>query len=143
FKIALPMAYGMGYVNSYLIKDGSNYTIIDTGECTEEVKVIWKKIIEEGFDIRKIVITHTHPDHIGLVSWFMENYDTEVIMAEKSYEVLLKERKRFVDGIYTFDDMESRVSRFGAPKSKSYASDYYKYETYHFDPTKMFKEDDI
>src|SRR5699024_7934556 len=121
------MAYGMGDVNSYLIKDGTSYTIFDTGECTEGVKMIWEKVIKQGFDIKKIVITHTHPDHIGLVSWFKENYETEVMMAEKGYEELLKEQKRFVNGVYTFDEVVSKAGRFGAPKTKSYASDYYKY----------------
>lgn len=143
YKIALPMDYNFGYANSYLIKDDEGYAIFDTGENRQEVKEIWEDIIADGYDIKKVYVTHMHPDHIGLVHWFKKSYDTEVIIAELGYEMLLEERKRFVDGIYQSEDMETLIKRYGGPEIKPFDYSYYKYETYQFEPTQMFKAGDM
>lgn len=143
YQVELPMSYNLGTVNSYLVKDRHGYAIFDTGECNDKTKAIWCQIIEEGYEIRKIVITHMHPDHLGLVSWFVENYDTEVIVAEKGYDKLLIERNRFVDGKYINEDMNQLVKLFGVTQqTDSPEIDYYQYEIYQFEPTTLFKDDD-
>lgn len=143
YKIALPMDYNMGYVNSYLIKEDEGYAIFDTGENREEVREIWRNIIADGYNITKIYVTHMHPDHIGLIGWFKETYDTEVVAAEIGYEFLLEERKRFINGVYQNDDMVTLIKCYGGPEIESFASSYYKYDTYQFEPTQLFKDNDI
>ncbi|MBM7701632.1 MBL fold metallo-hydrolase [Metabacillus iocasae] len=71
-KIVLPTPFDVGDVNVYLL-EGDSLTLVDAGVKTEEA---WKKFNEElgriGFavsDIEQVVLTHHHPDHVGLLDY--------------------------------------------------------------------------
>jgi Zn-dependent hydrolases, including glyoxylases len=61
----LPLAYGA--VNVFLIKDNDGLTLVDTGVPGSGKKII--AAIERAGknlqDIRRIILTHCHPDHAG------------------------------------------------------------------------------
>ncbi|WP_449536856.1 MBL fold metallo-hydrolase [Ferdinandcohnia sp. Marseille-Q9671] len=73
FKITLPTPFAVGDVNVYVVK-GEALTLIDAGAKTEEA---WQSFNEQlsqlGYkpsDIEQVVITHHHPDHVGLLDYF-------------------------------------------------------------------------
>ena len=71
----------ISHVNAYILEDGDGLTIVDTGLYCQSCKVIWKKIINSHFKdirIRRVILTHHHPDHFGLAGWFVENFGSEV-----------------------------------------------------------------
>lgn len=56
-----------GLVNTYLLETAGGLTLIDTGFPRDTAKII-RGIIASGRpprDVRHILITHAHPDHIG------------------------------------------------------------------------------
>lgn len=60
----------IGFVNQYLIWDGKEITLIDTGMKSNDKKVI-KYLNENNLDlskIRRILITHSDSDHYGAAS---------------------------------------------------------------------------
>ena len=60
------------FVNAYLIIDGEQLVLIDTG-FSANAKNVYTKIEELGFrpsDVKMILITHTDKDHIGGLSSF-------------------------------------------------------------------------
>ena len=67
-KSILPDLYMLpGMVNVYLIAEGDGYALIDTGFPKSAEKIL-KGIATVGISpnqIRHIVLTHAHPDHIG------------------------------------------------------------------------------
>ncbi|WP_078429213.1 MBL fold metallo-hydrolase [Alkalihalobacterium alkalinitrilicum] len=72
--ITLPTPFLVGPVNVYLIEGHEALTLVDTGPKTEEG---WHLLSDElkvrGYsanDIDQIVITHHHPDHVGLLDRF-------------------------------------------------------------------------
>src|SRR5438270_12908899 len=69
-KLTLPTGMPVGPVNVYLV-DGEQLTLIDTGPRSEETfQVLEHTAAAQGFALsalRRIVITHTHPDHFGPV----------------------------------------------------------------------------
>jgi glyoxylase-like metal-dependent hydrolase (beta-lactamase superfamily II) len=70
-RLPLPMA--LDHVNIYALEDAEGWTLIDTGLSNEETKAIWQKLIAgplAGKPIRRLIVTHHHPDHIGLAGWF-------------------------------------------------------------------------
>lgn len=71
----MPTPYGVGPVNAYLI-DASPLTLIDAGFQTEASKRAFITQLEEAghapTDIERVLITHGHPDHYGLVPWLQE-----------------------------------------------------------------------
>ena len=84
YQIRLPMGSSF-WMNSYLIPDGDGYTIIDPGFNTEEIINLWHKVSREiGFtfnQIRKIIVTHHHPDHYGLSGWFQQHSNAPVYVS--------------------------------------------------------------
>lgn len=71
-KITLPTPFSVGDVNVYVIKTDT-ITMIDAGVKTEQA---WEKLIAElkslklePSDIEQVVLTHHHPDHVGLLDF--------------------------------------------------------------------------
>ena len=69
-RIELPTPFAVGPVNAYFI-DGEEPALVDVGPLTEEAFLILEQALRDlgyGFsDLRRIVITHPHTDHSGLV----------------------------------------------------------------------------
>ncbi|MDG5786116.1 MBL fold metallo-hydrolase [Evansella sp. AB-P1] len=74
YKITLPTPFLVGPINTYLIK-GQALTLVDTGPNTEEAfQVLESNLMElciELKDIEIVILTHHHPDHIGLLEKFL------------------------------------------------------------------------
>src|SRR3954462_6597719 len=81
-RIGLP--FRLNHVNIYVIDDGRGWNIIDTGIASESAKAAWGHLLAgplAGRPVSKIVITHHHPDHVGLANWVAEKVDAEVVMS--------------------------------------------------------------
>ncbi|MGP4081021.1 MBL fold metallo-hydrolase [Pseudalkalibacillus sp. R45] len=74
--ITLPTPFAVGDVNVYLIND-EKLTLVDTGPKTKEAwEVFLTQINKLGFnvtDIDQVVLTHHHPDHVGLSDYLKDN----------------------------------------------------------------------
>jgi len=71
FRLPLPMA--LDHVNAYALRDGDGWTLIDTGFDTRKTRAIWDQAMAgplQGLPITRLIVTHHHPDHVGLAGWF-------------------------------------------------------------------------
>ncbi|WP_226034610.1 MBL fold metallo-hydrolase [Aquibacillus saliphilus] len=72
-KITVPTPFVVGDVHMYIIK-GETISLIDAGVKTNEawelVKTQLKNVGLIPGDIEQIILTHHHPDHIGLIDQF-------------------------------------------------------------------------
>lgn len=91
-KLVIKFPTGMGEVNCYLIEGKNGYTVIDTGTDSKEAKDGWKEALSSGITIEKVVLTHTHQDHIGLAKWFQQEVGIPVIVSNLGYEEMKKNR---------------------------------------------------
>ncbi|MEH7383066.1 MBL fold metallo-hydrolase [Bacillus sp. JJ1533] len=98
FKITLPTPFAVGDVNVYVVK-GETLTLIDAGAKTE---VAWQSFNEQltqlGYkpsDIEQIVITHHHPDHVGLLDYF--NSNIPIIGHPKNQPWISQDKQFFAD----------------------------------------------
>ncbi len=67
-------------VNWVLVTDGSGVTMIDSGYPGDRDDVL-ASLSELGFgidDVRAIVLTHAHIDHLGSAIWFAKNHGTPI-----------------------------------------------------------------
>ncbi len=72
-RLPLPMA--LDHVNIYVLDDGDGWTLIDTGFDSRRGRAIWQTLLAgplAGRPVRRVVVTHHHPDHIGLAGWFQD-----------------------------------------------------------------------
>lgn len=71
-RITLPMA--LNHVNVYALDDGDGWTIVDTGMMTDQARAEWQALLSGplgGKPVRRVVVTHHHPDHVGLAGGFV------------------------------------------------------------------------
>lgn len=71
-KLTLPTPFPVGDVNAYLIK-GDRLTLVDAGTKTDEAWESFKDQLAElklkPEDIEQVILTHHHPDHVGLLDY--------------------------------------------------------------------------
>ena len=67
------------YVFVYIIEARDCY-MIDSGVhgCEKQIASYMESIGRKLSDIKKIFLTHAHPDHIGSAAWFRENMECEI-----------------------------------------------------------------
>ena len=112
YQVVIRYPFGMREVNCYLIRGDKGFTVIDTGSFAKEAIEIWERILAAGIQVEKVILTHSHPDHIGLAGWFKERFQVPVIMSNYSYQELLKNNQRkkagnkFIDFIKLHDGPE-------------------------------------
>ena len=70
-RLPLPMA--LDHVNVYALDDGDGWAIVDTGMDSRRTRAIWQALLDgplAGRPVTRVIVTHHHPDHIGLAGWF-------------------------------------------------------------------------
>ncbi|MER2191713.1 MAG: MBL fold metallo-hydrolase [Solibacillus sp.] len=87
YPIMMPTDYnGMDSINCYMYQHGEDLTLIDAGIDTPEFEqFFWDKLAEYGLDaarINRIVLTHFHADHIGMVNTLVEKYGMPVYASD-------------------------------------------------------------
>ena len=63
----------LGAVNAYLIKDGEELTLVDSG-YPKQVDKVFRALAKIGHapeDLKRIILTHAHPDHAGSLAAFV------------------------------------------------------------------------
>ena len=78
------MPFELRHVNVYLLQDGDEWTLIDTGLQTDESRAALDKgLAEAGIQrgrIRRILVTHIHPDHVGLAAELQKATGAELVI---------------------------------------------------------------
>jgi glyoxylase-like metal-dependent hydrolase (beta-lactamase superfamily II) len=80
-RMALPFA--LNHINLWLLRDEmegqQGWTVVDCCIDRAESREQWNQIFEselEGLPILRVIVTHMHPDHIGLAHWLCERWST-------------------------------------------------------------------
>ncbi|MFK8112098.1 MAG: MBL fold metallo-hydrolase [Rubripirellula sp.] len=74
--VRLPIELTMEHVNVYLLKDGDDWTLVDAGCHTTSCQNALHQALDaapfEANRITKVIVTHYHPDHIGMAGYFAQ-----------------------------------------------------------------------
>ncbi len=80
-RMALPFA--LDHINLWLLRDVQDgiegWTIVDCGIANDATRGLWEQIFAnelQGLPVLRVVVTHMHPDHIGLAQWLCERWTT-------------------------------------------------------------------
>lgn len=73
FWLRLALPFQLDHINLWLLRDGAGWTLVDTGFPNDATRAIWRQVLD-GLDgpVKRLIVTHFHPDHLGLASWLME-----------------------------------------------------------------------
>ena len=84
-RLPLPMA--LDHVNVYALREDGGWCVIDTGVSTARTKRIWEGLLRGplgGDPVRRLLVTHHHPDHVGLAGWF-QSRGAELLMTRTAW----------------------------------------------------------
>ena len=73
----------LNHVNVFLIEDDGGWAAFDTGLGIEETKAAWDAALSgplHGQRLTRVVCSHFHPDHVGLVGWLTKRFDCPLWM---------------------------------------------------------------
>ena len=84
----LPLPFRLDHVNVYFLADDDGWYIIDTGIANRECKAAWDRLLAgplAGFSFKGLIVTHHHPDHIGLAGWLCERLDIPLLTSRTGF----------------------------------------------------------
>ncbi|TWT93118.1 MBL fold metallo-hydrolase [Neorhodopirellula pilleata] len=82
--IRLPMKAPLESVNVYALRDGKGLTLVDTGANTPEsiqaLEAALGSAMLKSLPLRRIIVTHFHPDHIGSAGYLTKKHNASLWM---------------------------------------------------------------
>lgn len=130
--LRMPMPYALDHINLWAVDEGeAGWAVIDTGLQTVQTAAAWRELLGPGGPlgmrrISRVLITHMHPDHVGMAGWLTRRFDCALWMTRLEYltcRVLVADTGREAppDGVrfyraagWTDDDLDSYRARFGS-----------------------------
>ncbi|MBP6406083.1 MAG: MBL fold metallo-hydrolase [Proteobacteria bacterium] len=94
-RMALPFA--LDHINLWLLRDSldgpdgtriQGWTVVDCCITHDESKAQWETIFAtqlEGLPILRVIVTHMHPDHIGLAHWLCARWNAPLWISATDY----------------------------------------------------------
>jgi glyoxylase-like metal-dependent hydrolase (beta-lactamase superfamily II) len=80
-RMGLPFA--LDHINLWMLRDEEDgrpgWTLVDCGIANATTQAHWETIFAhelQGLPVLRVIVTHMHPDHIGLASWLTERWST-------------------------------------------------------------------
>ena len=86
--LRMPLPFALNHINLWLLEDGPTWTVVDSGYAMPETTALWERIFAAhlgGRPIGRIIVTHYHPDHIGLAGWLAERWQAPLWITEKEW----------------------------------------------------------
>lgn len=89
-RMALPFA--LDHINLWLLRDTlegvHGWTVVDCCIARDEAKAQWEQIFATGLDglpVLRVIVTHMHPDHMGLAQWLCERWNCRLWISATDY----------------------------------------------------------
>jgi glyoxylase-like metal-dependent hydrolase (beta-lactamase superfamily II) len=109
--LRFPLPLKLDHVNLWLLEDDDGLTVIDTGLADETTRGLWEGFLrtwrppahagasEASAPVRRILVTHHHPDHCGLGDWVADRCGAAVVMSSAAHEagLVLRDRQKGTD----------------------------------------------
>lgn len=86
--LRMPLPFSLDHINLWLLDDGDGWTLVDTGIADEASRELWRTLFSQclgGRPLRRVIVTHMHPDHVGLASWLCAEFDCELWMSRTEF----------------------------------------------------------
>lgn len=79
----LPIPGSLRHINIWVLDDGDGVAIVDTGLDIGPCREAWEALFAgplAGRAVTRIIVTHFHPDHIGLAGWLTQRFGVPLWM---------------------------------------------------------------
>ncbi|QRF57169.1 MBL fold metallo-hydrolase [Variovorax sp. UC122_21] len=92
--IRMRLPFALDHINLWLLRDNyrgvEGWTVVDCCISRDEARAQWEQIFEtqlQGLPIVRVIVTHMHPDHIGLADWLCKRWNVPLWISSTDYHV--------------------------------------------------------
>jgi glyoxylase-like metal-dependent hydrolase (beta-lactamase superfamily II) len=89
-RMSLPFA--LDHINLWLLRDHldgqDGWTLVDCGIANDPTREAWERVFATELDslpVLRVIVTHMHPDHIGLAHWITERWGCRLWISATDY----------------------------------------------------------
>lgn len=90
--IRMTLPFALDHINLWLLRDEidgrAGWSVVDCCITRDEAKAQWEQVFAsqlEGLPILRVLVTHMHPDHIGLAHWLCERWNAPLWISATDY----------------------------------------------------------
>ncbi len=91
--IRLPLPFALNHINVWMLSDQDmnrqqGWTLVDGGIASDLTISLWEEVISghmEGLPALRLLVTHYHPDHIGMANWLCHQFDMPLLMTRTEW----------------------------------------------------------
>jgi glyoxylase-like metal-dependent hydrolase (beta-lactamase superfamily II) len=86
--IRMPLPFTLAHINLWALADGDRWTLVDTGLRTPETATAWRQLRDGALGnrgIERVMVTHMHPDHVGMAGWITRRAECRLWMTRLEY----------------------------------------------------------
>lgn len=84
----MPLPISLARINLWLLQDGDGWVVVDTGMNSPEALSAWETAFEthlKGMPVKRVIVTHMHPDHIGMAGWLTRRFDCDLWISRTEF----------------------------------------------------------
>jgi glyoxylase-like metal-dependent hydrolase (beta-lactamase superfamily II) len=88
YWLRMPLPMSLNHINLYILDDGDGIAIVDTGLATDDTKTHWEQLFAgplAGRKVNRVIVTHYHPDHLGLAGWLCRKFNVPMWMSRGEF----------------------------------------------------------
>ncbi len=82
--LRMPLPFALDHINLWLLEDGDAWTAVDTGIALDPVRDAWKSVMATR-RLGRLLVTHFHPDHLGLAAWLQDQSGAPLWITQGEY----------------------------------------------------------
>lgn len=88
--LRMPLPFALDHINLWLLEDRhgeqgeAGWSVVDTGAATDATRAGWETVFEQGLQgkpLQRVLVTHCHPDHVGLAGWLCQRWQAPLWMS--------------------------------------------------------------
>jgi glyoxylase-like metal-dependent hydrolase (beta-lactamase superfamily II) len=86
--LRLQLPFALNHVNLVLAEDDDGWTLVDTGLGDLPTRAVWDAVLSGllgGRPVRRVLVTHFHPDHAGQAGWLCARSGAELSMSRSEW----------------------------------------------------------
>lgn len=86
--LRMPLPFRLDHINIWLLEDGEGWALVDTGIFNAASVEIWEGLLRDrlgGRPLTRVLVTHFHPDHMGMAGWLVEKTGAELSMTQAEW----------------------------------------------------------
>jgi len=83
--LSMPLPFQLDHINLWLLDDEHGTTLVDCGIGNAATRELWERIFADVKQVKRVILTHYHPDHAGNAAWICQRFGVELWTTQGEY----------------------------------------------------------